>query len=62
MISAELQGLALTGPANDAEQRQELAAYALNRPTRTQDAVITMAGHLPARGLKKAVSESLRPI
>ena len=45
MILAELPGLALTGPANDAGQRQELAEYALNRPTRTQDAVITMAGH-----------------
>ena len=37
--------MALTGLANDAEPRQELEAYALNRPTRTQDAVITMAGH-----------------
>ena len=62
MISAELPGLALTGLANDAGPRLEPVAYALNRPTRTQDAVITMAGHLPALGLKKAVSESLRPI
>ena len=38
--------MGLTGPANDAELRQGLAEYALNRPTRTQDAVITMAGHL----------------
>ena len=45
MISAELPGLALTGLANDAGPRLEPVAYALNRPTRTQDAVITMAGH-----------------
>ena len=38
--------LALIGRVNAVVRRHGLAAYALNRPTESLDAVITMAGHL----------------
>ena len=52
--------MALTGLVNDAGPRPELAAYALNRPIRTQDAVITTAAHQLARKLKKPSSNPAR--
>ena len=49
--------MALTGLESAVVLRHELAAYALNRPTRTQDAVITSTGPKTKEGCQR-VSEA----
>ena len=62
MLAVVAIPLVLTGLANDVGPRLELVLYALNRPIRTQDAVITTVAHQLARKPKKVVSDSQKPI